>query len=286
MAGGVDLPQRRVLEVPQRAVLADAVWIAVAGVEKQHRAGDALPQRRHVVVGDVVRAQRASVVVELPSVGAVLVLVAAVNGEVPRLFRRQVRIGLLHALVGVLHACVAAGRAGGKRSVGADPLAQPLVRRCRGPWIQPHPLDEHQPRHGFGKRAGEQRCDGTAQRVRHHVYRRQAALANQLGDVLHVLQNRIRAAARPLRVPVAAQIRRHDVKAAAQGLRQPIPRVAVVVNAMHQEQVGVVVVAPIQIVQAQPLREVAVRSRRRRALPGALEFAAQTRCRAPNLRHP
>ena len=42
------------------------------------------------------------VVVELPGVGTVFVLIAAMNGEVPRLLRIQMLICFLHTFVGFL----------------------------------------------------------------------------------------------------------------------------------------------------------------------------------------
>ena len=60
---------------------------------------------------------------------------------------------------------------------------------------------------------------------------------------------------------MAAQIRRHDMEAVAQGLRQPVPGVAVVVDAVNQEHVGSVVVPPIEVVQPQALGEIAMGGR-------------------------
>ena len=259
MPGVVDFVQRRVPKVPQRVVLADAVRIALAGVHDQHRALDALPQRGHVRVRNVVRPWRARVVVELPRVGAVLVLIAAVGGEMPSLRWGEMWVRFLHPLVGVFQGGVAARHPGSQGVVGVDPQPQPLPRRIHVAWVQANALDDDQPLHQLREGAGEDRRDGAAQRMRDHRQRRQAPLTHQLGDVLHVFQVGVGAAEGPLRIPVAAQIGRHHVEAFAQRLRQPVPGMAMVVNAMHQQQIGRGVVAPIEVVKPQALREVAVR---------------------------
>ena len=158
--------------------------------------------------------------------------------------------GVLHAPIGVFQSRVTARRAGGKRLVALDPTAHPVGRRVRAARVETHALYDHQPLDSLRESSRVHRCDGAAKRMRHHGDRRQAALAHELGDVLHVLQVRIRAAERPRGIAVAAQVRRHDVVVPAQGLRQPIPRMAMIVNAVHQQHVRRLVVAPVQVVQA------------------------------------
>ena len=75
----------------RRGMSASRVPALRAG-DQQHRAGDVAPHRPDVL-GEVEDAA-VGVVVELPAVGAVLVLVGAVDGEVARLLGRQVRVGL------------------------------------------------------------------------------------------------------------------------------------------------------------------------------------------------
>ena len=127
--------------------------------------------------------------------------------------------------------------------------------------IEPHALDDDQPLNRFRECAGEDGGDGAAQGMGNDGHGREALLADELGDVLDVLQVRIRTAHRPLRVAMAPEIRRNDVEPGTQRLRQPIPRVAVVVHTVDQQHVGRRVVAPIQVVEAQTLGEVAVGSR-------------------------
>ena len=79
--------------------------------------------------GHVVGRPGADVVVELPAVGAVLVLVDAVDGEVARLLGGEVRVLLLHAAEGVLDRGVAPGQAAGEPALLADPLVHPLGDR-------------------------------------------------------------------------------------------------------------------------------------------------------------
>ena len=168
-------------------------------------------------------------------------------------------VRFLHPLVGVFQGGVAARHPGSQGMVGVDPQPQPLPRRIHVAWVQANALDDDQPLHQLREGAGEDRRDGAAQRMRDHRQRRQAPLTHQLGDVLHVFQVGVGAAEGPLRIPVAAQIGRHHVEAFAQRLRQPVPGMAMVVNAMHQQQIGRGVVAPIEVVKPQALREVAVR---------------------------
>ena len=97
--------------------------------------------------------------------------------------------------------------------------------------------------------------------MRHDGDRLKTLLANQLGNVLNVLQVRIGAAEGPLGVAVTTQVRGHDMESVTQRLRQPIPGVAVVVDAVDQEHVGRVVVPPIQVVQPQALGEIAMGGR-------------------------
>ena len=90
---------------------------------------------------------------------------------------------------------------------------------------------------------------------RHDGDRVKALLANRWGNVLDVFEVRIGTAEGPLGVAVAAQIRRHDMESVAHRLGQPIPGVAVVVDAVNQQHVGRVVVSPVQVVQPQALGE-------------------------------
>ena len=80
------------------------------------------------------------------------------------------------------------------------------------------------------------------------------------GDV-DVVGQMIDAAAGPLRVPVAPEVRGDDVIFLPQRLRHPIPIAAVVLPAVHQEQRWRVSVAPVDVVQSQALGKIDVRGR-------------------------
>ena len=142
--------------MPRAAVLAGLEAQLSRAVDEQRRAGDARPQRLDVGRGHVVGRPGAHVVVELPAVGAVLVLVDAVQGEVARLLGGEVLVLLLHALEGVLDRGVAARQAAGEAALLVDPGA--------------HALGE-----GLGEALGQ------------HLRRRAQPLdGDQLGDVLGV----------------------------------------------------------------------------------------------------
>src|ERR1700733_5227360 len=71
-------------------------------VDQQRRARDARPQLRDFLACHVVGWPDTHVVVELPTIGAVLVLAHAVLREVARLFGRQMWVLFLHATERIL----------------------------------------------------------------------------------------------------------------------------------------------------------------------------------------
>ena len=111
----------------------------------------------------------------------------------------------------------------------------------------------------FGKDAGVAQGDHAAERVRHDPQRGKLLLMDQLREVVHVLAHAIARTRRPLRVAVAAQIDGDDVVVGPQALRDPVPVVCVVAVAVDEQQRRRFGVAPVEVVQAQALREVGVR---------------------------
>src|SRR5215510_6836998 len=82
---------------------------------------------------------------------------------------------------------------------------------------------------------------------------------DQLRKVVDVARHGVAAVGRPLAVPVAPEIRRDDVPVVPEGLRRPVPVPAMIASAVHEEEGWLVGVAPVDVVQAQALRVVAVR---------------------------
>lgn len=123
------------------------------------------------------------------------------------------------------------------------------------------PLDGDQPPRLVGIEAGIAERDMAAQGVSDDGDRRQFLLMDELGEVVDVAGHGVAAVGRPLAVPVAAQIGRDDVPVMAQRLGDPIPVPAMVPAAMKEEQRRRAGVAPIHVVQAQPLGEIDPRGR-------------------------
>src|SRR6202158_2622419 len=97
----VDADDGSVLKRRRAAVLGRVAGLAFLAVQEKGRAVDSRPQASNVVTRHIVRRPGAHVVVELPAVGAVLVLVDALGGQVPRLVGREMRVLALHAAKGV-----------------------------------------------------------------------------------------------------------------------------------------------------------------------------------------
>ena len=109
--------------------------------------------------------------------------------------------------------------------------------------------------------AGVAQRDHAAERMRDDRHRRQLLLMDQLREVVDIGGDRIAAVGRPLAVAVTAQIGRQDVPVVAQRLRHPVPVAAMVAPAMHQQQRRRAGIAPIDVMQPQPLREIDARGR-------------------------
>ena len=240
---------------------------ALLAVEQERRAGDPRPQELDVAAAHVVGRPRAHVVVELPAIGAVLVLVDAVDGEVARLLGGEMRVLLLHAAEGVLDRGVAPGQPAGQAALLADPLVHALGdrlvralgeharRRARAPRWRPACATVSGIDPGVAER------DVAAERVGDDRDRRQPLLVDELGEVVDVAGHRVAAVGRPLAVAVAAQVGRDDVPVVPQRRRRPVPVPAVVAPAVEQEQRRLVRIAPVHVVQPEALGEVRVRGR-------------------------
>src|SRR4030095_15661254 len=113
----LDTNNASVAEMARAPVLGRIPRATLLAVEQERRALDPRPEQLDVTAAHVVGRPRPHVVVELPAVGAVLVLVDPMHGEVPRLLGRQVRVLLLHAPEGVLDRRIAAGKPAGEVSL-------------------------------------------------------------------------------------------------------------------------------------------------------------------------
>src|SRR5215831_19467050 len=96
VAGVFDRNDRGIAEMADAAILLRIRGPALLAIDEEGRTGDAGPQRLRLLLRHAVRPVGPDVIVELPAVSAVLVLVDAVLGQVPRLLRRQMRVGFLH----------------------------------------------------------------------------------------------------------------------------------------------------------------------------------------------
>ena len=81
----------------------------------------------------------------------------------------------------------------------------------------------------------------------------------QRRHVEDVVDHGIRAADRPCRIAVAAEVGCDDVEGAAELSGDPVPAPAVVPPAVQEQQRGVLDIAPIHVVELQPLRVEVVR---------------------------
>ena len=86
--------------------------------------------------------------------------------------------------------------------------------------------------------------------------RRKILLMNQLREIVNVAIHRIVAFSRPLAIAVTTQVGRDNVPVGTQGLGDGVPVAAMVTPAMDQYQWRRVPIAPLNIMQAQALRNV------------------------------
>ena len=117
-------------------------------------------------------------------------------------------------------------------------------------------LDRDQRLHLLGIDAGVAQRDVAAERMGNERHRREPLLIDQLREVVDVAGHGVGAGRRPLAIAMAAQVGRDDVPVVAQPLRHPVPIAAMVLAAVQQDQRRRVRVAPVDVMQPQPLREI------------------------------
>ena len=261
VAGAFEAHDFRRVEMLQAAVLLRVGGPALGAVDQQRRTGDARPEFLDRPARHVVGRPGADVVVELPAVGAVLVLDHALFGQVARLFGREVLVLLLHPPEGVLDGGIAARHAAGELALFGDPVLHAFGEGGLSPLLQDfrrraQPLDRDQTPDVLRVDAGIAQRDVAAQRVRHHRHRRQLLLMNQLRQVVDIAAHGVVAVGRPLAVAMAAQVRRDDVPVIAEAFGHPVPVPAVIPPPVHQQQRRRVRIAPVDVMQPEALGEI------------------------------
>src|ERR1700730_13583410 len=98
MPGAVERDHTSMPEVAQATVGLRARGPTFLAVDQQGGTGDARPELIDLGLRHSVGRIGARVIVEFPAVGAILILVDAVLGQVARLLGREMPVGLLHAL--------------------------------------------------------------------------------------------------------------------------------------------------------------------------------------------
>src|SRR6516162_10857220 len=123
VAGVVDRNDLSVAEMADAAILLGVGGPALLAIDQEGRAGGARPQRLGLLLGHPVRPVGADVIVKFPAVGAILVLVDAVLGQVPRLLRRQMRVRFLHPPQRLFDRAVAPRYTPRQRALLVDPAS-------------------------------------------------------------------------------------------------------------------------------------------------------------------
>ena len=289
VAGILELDHLGGLEELQAAILLRVRSPAFLAVDQQGRTGDARPQRLDVGIGHVVGRVQPDIVVKLPAIGAVLVLVDALLGQMTGLLGGEVLVLLLHALERLLDRGIAPRQPPGELTLFLDPflhaLGQSALGRALGDHLRrrPQPFDRDQFAHAVRKEAGVAERDIATEGMRDDRDRRQRLLMDELRQVVDVRRHLVVPVGRPLAVAMPAQVRADDVPIAPQLLRDPVPVPAMVAPAVNEEKRRRVGIAPIDIVHAQTLGDEVPGSRPRHAVEGTHET-----CLSPSVfnKHP
>src|SRR5258708_7650995 len=266
MTGTWNTDDACVLEIPRGTVCLGVRCPRPGPVDQQRWAGNTAPQPDLLRLRDIDRGDHPDVVVELPAVGTVFILMAAVDGEVFGLSLRQMWVLLPHSLESRLQAWVAARRAACQLLQVVYPVQHPPGDRNVDPLFEQfrrwaESFDDNQLAHSVREQTGVEQRDLPAQRMRDDGESRELGLANQLDDVVDEVDEIVTTPGRPLRVAVPAQVRCKYSVIAPKILGHPVPTSAVVPPAVDQEQRRRSRVAPSNVMQAQALREIDVCAR-------------------------
>ncbi len=127
VAGAVDIDQPRILEVCDAPVDLGIGGPGFGAAHQQHGRGDAAPDAMLVFGGQPARpAAQPHGIVELPRIGAVLVLHRAVDGQMARLLIVEMGVLFFHARDGIFDARIFARGAARILAPVFDPAAQAL----------------------------------------------------------------------------------------------------------------------------------------------------------------
>src|SRR5262249_16775132 len=122
MAGAFYRDEFRISEMTYPPIFQRVRGPALPAVNEERRTGNALPQLLHLADRHLIRPVRPHIIVELPAIGAVLVLVYPVLRQMQRLLGSEVAVLLLHTPKGILDRGVPARHPPGKGALLADPL--------------------------------------------------------------------------------------------------------------------------------------------------------------------
>ena len=167
---------------------------------------------------------------------------------------------LFHPRKGSFDSWIAPWQPPGRGAALFDPVAEPVgITRClafsAGRRRRAESFDIDQLADLFRVQTGETRGDVAAQRMGNDRDLIMTQGVNQLGKVIDEGVGFIIAVRRPGAIAVAAQIGGNDVPIFCQLFSHPIPAAAVIAPAVLEDQRRRVAIAPIDIVQAQALRD-------------------------------
>ena len=267
-------PVTRVLELDHFGigkVVEPAVAFGVGGptvgaIQQQCRRADRRPGLVEEFIGDVLDRPDVEMRVEFPAVGAVFVAVDPMHGQVARLLLGEIAVLLDHARECRFYAVVFARTASRGSAFLADPFVEALGIGIGAHFGLPfgagaQPFDRHDLLDHVGKGPGIAQRDIAAHRVADDGDRSDTQLVDQLGKVVDHVVSRIIAIADPVAVTVASVIERDHMPVLAQLLGHPVPAARMVAPAVHEDQRGLSAIAPVEIVQAQALRDEGLRGR-------------------------
>src|SRR5260221_13620943 len=176
--------------------------------------------------------------IELPAIGAVLVLVDAVAGKMACLLKREMLVRRLHAGDRVFNRLIAPRQTASEAALRLDPGAQALghgLCEALGHRLgrRPEPFDRDEAPHRVGIDPRITCRDITAKRMSDEGHGRQLTLVNEWREFVDIARHAVAAVLRPLAVAMSAQIRRDDVPAVTQPPRHPVPIARDIATAMY-----------------------------------------------------
>ena len=184
----------------------------------------------------------------------------------PGLLVSQEGVFFLHAGIGSFDRRIAARDAARSGAALFDPAPEAVGIACRlalrtgfGGGAKPFDIDELADL--LGIKPGKARRHVAAQRMGHDGHLVMSQRVDQLGKVIDEGIYLVIAVRRPGAVAMTAQVRRDDVPVLGQFLGHPVPAAAMVAPAMLKDQRRGIGIAPIDIVEAQALRDEAVGGR-------------------------